>query len=818
MFVSDLRSLIEMRSLYRDKLRLEDADLQVVSWDEIVSKLVELQQSTRFCIVKDQLTAHDVANRIMRKENFLVALVNRGLLPVQPRPYLPSLMTKTLEWNLYVTILDAMFDKQFRIRQSFTLDVGALQRRFLVCGIGNLLLAPFFTLFILIFLLLKHADDFRRRPATSALGRDYSRHSQWVMREFNELPHVFESRLASSQTDANAFVRQFPSPFTKLVARFVTFVVSSISAMLLLLSIMNEKFLIHYRLGGTAISDTGLNLFSLIALCSAVLAVSRSFDGLMGEAGGAHHSIQPDALLQAVATHTHYMPVHWRGRGHTMNVYVEFCSLYQYRVVLLLQEVMGALTAPLVMILLLPQRAAEILEFVRSFTVYVDGVGHVCSYALFDFERHGDARYGAPQSGPLELRSRDGKMEKAYLNFRAQHPSWRDERGEEMLHKIAGAPEAALIGGHSAVAAALASAGDASADAVASGAGAAADSVGAAAVAAAPAVAQSVGASGGDDAAAVEGAEGGGGAACGGTAGEAGEGATETVAMPSAGQPLGVALPLAAGGGIHANHSVQHSVRFAPSSLHGRLGAAGTSTTMGGTVTTLGQTIGLGGTTLMGGTMAGGVSALGASGLQLLTGASQLHTSWHPAALSHLHGSAHMQHPHLLHAAGSGGGLGGVSSQPLASSVSSIAAPSPHPLYSPYSPNFAAAAAAMSSEVRTQQLTAGLYSQLDQFYTRVGAHGADQEHAVHAGDPEAANGGMHSVHLGSQQLGRGDAGAGGATMRGRLPPLVGTDQGDYELAPSEQSGYEMRNVAAAPPPSAPPPPPNGYAPLAGGPS
>ena len=629
------------------------------------------------------------------------------------------------------------------------------------------------------------------------------------MREFNER--------RTSLSPASPRPRPTPTPsfvsfltFTKLVARFVTFVVSSISAMLLL-SIMNEKFLIHYRLGGTAISDTGLNLFSLIALCSAVLAVSRSFDGLMGEAGGAHHSIQPDALLQAVATHTHYMPVHWRGRGHTMNVYVEFCSLYQYRVVLLLQEVMGALTAPLVMILLLPQRAAEILEFVRSFTVYVDGVGHVCSYALFDFERHGDARYGAPQSGPLELRSRDGKMEKAYLNFRAQHPSWRDERGEEMLHKIAGAPEAALIGGHSAVAAALASAGDASADAVASGAGAAADSVGAAAVAAAPAVAQSVGASGGDDAAAVEGAESGGGAACGGTAGEEARARRRLSRCPA--DNLQVALPLAAVASTQTTGAAQRCC----AELRTDTGA-GTSTTMGGTVTTLGQTIGLGGTTLMGGTMAGGVSALGASGLQLLTGASQLHTSWHPAALSHLHGSAHMQHPHLLHAAGSGGGLGGVSSQPLASSVSSIAAPSPHPLYSPYSPNFAAAAAAMSSEVRTQQLTAGLYSQLDQFYTRVGAHGADQEHAVHAGDPEAANGGMHSVHLGSQQLGRGDAGAGGATMRGRLPPLVGTDQGDYELAPSEQSGYEMRNVAAAPPPSAPPPPPNGYAPLAGGPS
>ena len=85
-------------------------------------------------------------------------------------------------------------------------------------------------------------------------------------------------------------------------------------------------------------------------------------------------------------------------------------------------------TAPLVMLFLLPLRAADILEFIQSFTVYVEGVGHVCSFALFDFERHGDARYGAPLAGVAELRSRDGKMEKAYVNFRAQHPSWRDWR------------------------------------------------------------------------------------------------------------------------------------------------------------------------------------------------------------------------------------------------------------------------------------------------------------------------------------------------------------------------------------------------------
>ena len=78
----------------------------------------------------------------------------------------------------------------------------------------------FFALFMLIFLFLKHAEEFRRQPASSALGRDYSRHGRWVMREFNELPHVFEARLAASTADASAYVRQFPAPLTTLIARF----------------------------------------------------------------------------------------------------------------------------------------------------------------------------------------------------------------------------------------------------------------------------------------------------------------------------------------------------------------------------------------------------------------------------------------------------------------------------------------------------------------------------------------------------------------------------------------------------------------------
>ena len=469
-FVTELRPLYEMRAFYRDRLHLEDADLQVVSWDEIVVKLVELQRTSRLCIVKDQLTAHDIANRILRKQNFLVMLVNLELLPLDaplggllplPGAHRGLCMTRILEWNLYFTILDAMFDRQFRIRQSFTSDVANLRRRFVLCGCLNLLLAPFVIIFMLIFTLLKHAEEFRRRPAASAFGRDYSRHARWRMREYNELEHVFDARLASSGPDASAYVKQFPAPLMTLIARFITFVVGSLSSVLLLLSLGNEKLLLFFP------GPLGLNLLTLLAILSTVLAVSHSFDGLAGE-NALVVPMQPSALLQSVARHTHHMPEHWRGREHTRAVYSDFCGLYQYRIVLLAQEVLGALTAPFLMIHRMPRAAGEILETLQKFTVYVEGVGHVCSFALFDFERHGDGRYGAPRSGPPSERAADGKMEKSYVSFRAAHPSWHDHRGEALMQNIAAAANvAALAAAEAAAAAAAAAAASSSATAAA---------------------------------------------------------------------------------------------------------------------------------------------------------------------------------------------------------------------------------------------------------------------------------------------------------------------------------------------------------------
>ena len=108
--------------------------------------------------------------------------------------------------------------------------------------------------------------------------------ARWTMREFNELPHVSEARILASAADASAYIEQFPSPMVTLLARFVTFIVGAVAALLLALTLTNELLVAHF------------NLFFYLARASTLLAVSRPFT--TPRIVTAH----PEALLSSVAT------------------------------------------------------------------------------------------------------------------------------------------------------------------------------------------------------------------------------------------------------------------------------------------------------------------------------------------------------------------------------------------------------------------------------------------------------------------------------------------------------------------------------------
>lgn len=93
---------------------------------------LQAQKTARLCIVRD-LTEHDIVSRIMRKDNYLIGMLNRGVLALHvslPGTRRHFMLTKTLEWNLCFCIFSHMFDSNFRVQSEFVHDVAALRRRF----------------------------------------------------------------------------------------------------------------------------------------------------------------------------------------------------------------------------------------------------------------------------------------------------------------------------------------------------------------------------------------------------------------------------------------------------------------------------------------------------------------------------------------------------------------------------------------------------------------------------------------------------------------------------------------------------------------
>ncbi|KAF9618257.1 hypothetical protein IFM89_000892 [Coptis chinensis] len=332
------------------------------------------------------------------------------------------LLNKTLEWTLNWCILQSMFDRNFFVKASFISNPSLLKKRLMAVGLGMLLLSPFIFIFMLVYLFLRHAEQFYNHPSTAS-SRRWSNLSKWMFREFNEVDHLFKHRINSSIPHASDYLKQFPSPIVTIIAKFITFVSGGFAAILIIIAFLEESLLEG--------QIYGRNLLWYAAVFGTVTAISRAVvtDELQ--------VLDPEGAMSLVVRHTHYMPKRWRCNENSDVIRADFETLFQYTGMMLLEEMASILLTPYLLLFVVPTRVGDILQFISDFTVDVEGVGHVCSFSVFDFERHGNRNYGSPHNAPRTRRSSQGKMEKSFLSFQGIYPTWEpDAQGKDFLSNL----------------------------------------------------------------------------------------------------------------------------------------------------------------------------------------------------------------------------------------------------------------------------------------------------------------------------------------------------------------------------------------------
>lgn len=298
---------------------------------------------------------------------------------------------------------------------------------------------PFLLFFLTLYFGLQNAYDWKNTK--QYLGpKDWSAVAKWTFREFNELQHHFERRIAPSYEAAEQYLKLFgQSEIIAALGRILVFIGGSLGAVLFAFAAMNDAILLHVK-----VADWNLLWYAGVvgALYSGGKAMIPNADAQPRSSRNLFAEI--DAALAKVASHTHHYPNIWKGRGWEQSTHKAISSMFKFKAQNFAMEVLSLILAPYILCVSLARCAEPVCEFVLAIRAEVAGAGDVCGYGTFDFDTYADETWDGrtmmgnqvPLSGTLsesimqtgnvdeavkrypKPKAKYGKMEQSFFSFR----------------------------------------------------------------------------------------------------------------------------------------------------------------------------------------------------------------------------------------------------------------------------------------------------------------------------------------------------------------------------------------------------------------
>ncbi|VDL14895.1 unnamed protein product [Hymenolepis diminuta] len=407
-----------------------DSELNDLTWSDVLKRLINVQTQMHLCRGNKILDQLDVYNRILRRENYVLAMFNRDVFPYRfhvpfsslPYIYLPRYYLFLLEQLLFG--YKSPFETYWQLRPEYKFlgkrvelaDEFALHSRIL--GAICLVLSPIIFLVQILLFLFSNSQRLRFDPA-QLTGRTWSNYARLYLRHFNELPHELNLRLNSAYKSASDYLDCFQSRFLSTLASHLIFTLGGLSLLMFCASAIKEGF---------------LHLPGYLAMMAFGGLVAKIAMGLIPSEDVYH---VPQFPLSATLAIIHYMPDKWLNNAHTSRVRAEFSQLFQFRFVAAIEEILSPFIVPIILLFGIPKRSLDIVDFLRNCTVEIDGVGDICSYAQLELSRHGDPDWypsdGLPpprgpddddDGGERQITAVGGKTELSIAHFYSTNPTW----------------------------------------------------------------------------------------------------------------------------------------------------------------------------------------------------------------------------------------------------------------------------------------------------------------------------------------------------------------------------------------------------------
>ncbi|RWS30131.1 autophagy-related protein 9A-like isoform X1 [Leptotrombidium deliense] len=445
-----------IKSFYTEVLRVNDCSQY--TWQDIQTRLVQAQH---LCLIQDgNLNELDVHNRILRHQNYLIALLNKRLLPIHFKlPLIGEVtyLSKGLQYNIELLLFKgpfALFENSWKLKDEIKsinnrqLCAEKLSKYILILATINLVLFPLTLIWQILHAFYAYAEVLKRDPSQIIGSRNWSLFARLHCRHFNELDHELNDRLNRGYKSASKYMNSFHSPFMEIIAQHVAFVAGSIFSILLILTIYDEDVI------------TIEHVITIMTGLGAILAISRSF--IKNDVPMKHSQAE---LHVQILEHIHYLP-HGYSPSSTQ-AFKAMSSLFQYKIIRIFEELISPLVTPYILVKHFRAKSLEIVDFFRNFSLEYPGIGDVCTFAMMNIEQNGNPVWKAKKSNerqfnikpitqnvetqvqtiPETLVTENGKLELSLINFKLTNPNWQPSN-ESQNHFIKYVTNNAVIKEH----------------------------------------------------------------------------------------------------------------------------------------------------------------------------------------------------------------------------------------------------------------------------------------------------------------------------------------------------------------------------------
>ena len=407
--VYDAKVMWRIHNFYKYDLQITDFELQTLRWTTVVKKLNNFIQLKGY----EQLEPWNISARIMKKDNYLIAMIHHHTLKYGIR-LLPESMnngcqnclrhcysdshnsndvlqlkifSRVLLWSITYCVVNFIVNERNEVRNEIMFSdrehiqdnlKGELKKKFRIIAALNFLLIPFLALFVPVYTLFRYGEEFYKNPS-SAGNRDWGFAAKWKFREYNELPHIFKSRMHVSSKYADQYISQFPFGIYENAAKLLTFVSSSFIVYFIFISVINENALFNVDIFQYK------SLFWCIGVLSTVWVVSRS---ILKE----QSIFYPEKKMEKLSRFLHYIPDVVKLRPNSIESVGWVKKYFKFRIVQLLEEIVSIFTNPFVLWFCLgtDESINRILTFVRESTIEHSRLGKICEYSVFEIDQERD--------------------------------------------------------------------------------------------------------------------------------------------------------------------------------------------------------------------------------------------------------------------------------------------------------------------------------------------------------------------------------------------------------------------------------------------